>query len=295
MIIVRLFGGMGNQMFQYALGRVLSIKNNTELVLDTVHLTDHGKRFWYPKHVNRNYDLDLFSIQARIATQSDIPRKYRVWGNTFLKDIIYILTRKLFKNPYKEKYFHFDPNILTAPDDSYVEGFWQSYKYFENYTDVIRKDFQIVTPLSQEIKNLGNEIQNSESLCVHVRRGDFVNNAYHEVVNLEYYKKAFQIISKQFLIKKVYVFSDDITWCRENIHFPIETMYIEDLFAGERGIGHFWLMQQGKYFIIPNSTFSWWAAWLSERKDKQVIAPKKWFADETINYNDVYPIDWIRI
>lgn len=295
MIIVRLFGGMGNQMFQYALGRVLAIKNNTELFLDTIHLTDHGKRFYYPKHVNRNYDLDLFSIQAKIATQPDIPWKYRVWGDTFLKDIIYVLTRKLFKNPYKEKYFHFDPSILTAPDGSYVEGFWQSYKYFEQYSDIIRKDFQVAVSLSQEIKNLGDEIRKGESLCIHVRRGDFVNNAYHEVVNPEYYKKAFQEISQRAFIEKVYVFSDNIAWCKENIQFPVGMVYVDDSFSGERGIGHFWLMTQCNHFIIPNSTFSWWAAWLSERGGKQVVGPKKWFSSDSINYNDIIPPEWIKI
>ncbi len=295
MIIVRLFGGMGNQMFQYALGRVLSIKNNTEFKLDIRHLTDHGKRPLYPKHVNRNYDLDLLSIQAGIAQQSDIPWKYRVWGTTFFKDATYVITRKLFKNPTKETYFHFNETVLSAKDSIYLEGFWQSYKYFQGFEDIIKKDFQISVNLPENIKKLGEKIQKENALCVHVRRGDFVNNTYHDVVNSEYYQKAFQKITEQATVDTVYIFSDDIDWCRGNMQFPTDTFFVGNEFSGERGIGHFWLMQQCKYFIIPNSSFSWWAAWLADYVDKKVIVPKKWFADETINYNDIYPSDWIKL
>lgn len=295
MVITRLFGGMGNQMFQYALGRVLSIKNNTELKLDIQHLIDHGKRPLYPKHVNRNFDLDMFQISAGIANQSDIPWKCRVWGSTFFKDATYVITRKLFKNPTKETYFHFNETVLSAKDPVYLEGFWQSYKYFKGYEDIIKKDFQIKVPLEENIKKLGQIIKNNNALCVHVRRGDFVNNKHHDVLSENYYQDAYKIVTEKTEINKIYIFSDDIDWCKKNIQFPVEIMYIGNEYSGERGIGHFWLMQQCKHFIIPNSSFSWWAAWLADYAEKKVIVPKKWFFDETINYNDIYPNEWIKI
>lgn len=295
MIITRLIGGMGNQMFQYALGRALALENKSELLLDIQRLTDHGKSFVNPNFVARNFDLGMFAICAKVAQSKDIPLIRRVFGNATIKDIIYSVGQKFFKNPYKEKQFHFDSEILQATGNIYLDGYWQSYRYFEKYADVIRKDFQVTVPLSEEIKNLGNKIAKSKSLCVHVRRGDFVNNIYHQVLSDDYYEKAFQAISEKTAIEKVYVFSDDIAWCRENMQFPIETMYVDNSFSGERGIGHFWLMTQCNHFVIPNSTFSWWAAWLSERTGKQVVVPKKWLADEAVNYNDVCPSDWIKI
>jgi hypothetical protein len=295
MIIVRLIGGMGNQMFQYALGRALSLENSTELFLDIQRLIDHKKSLVNKKFVYRNFDLDMFFINAKIAKRKDIPLTRRVFGNATMKDVLYILSQKIFKNRYKEKHFHFDPEILNAKGDVYLDGYWQSYKYFDKYADVIRKDFQVIVPLSEEIKNLGKEISSTKSLCVHIRRGDFVGNAFHNVLTENYHEDAFKIISENNIIEKIYVFSDDIEWCKENIQFPIETMYVDRLFAGERGVGHFWLMTQCNHFIIPNSTFSWWAAWLSERAGKQVVAPKKWLANDYFNYKDMYPSDWVSI
>jgi hypothetical protein len=295
MIITRLFGGMGNQMFQYALGRVLALKNNTELKLDIRQLTDHGNRPLHPKHVNRNYDLDLFKIHATIAQQSDIPWKYRVWGSTFFKDATYVITRKLFANPYKEKYFHFNPSVLDAPNGSYIEGFWQSYKYFEEYENVIKKDFQVAVDIPELIQKLGEQIQQQTSLCVHVRRGDFVNNSYHSVLQDDYYDQALQKITEKVAIENIYVFSDDIDWCKDNIKFPVETMFVGNEYSGERGIGHFWLMQQCKHFIIPNSTFSWWTAWLADYSNKVVVMPKKWLSNDSINYQDIIPPGWISL
>jgi hypothetical protein len=295
MIISRLSGGMGNQMFQYALGRALSIEYNTEFLLDIRHLIDHRKRWWYPRFTNRNYDLDMLHIQARIAHPSKIPWKYRLSGGTFLKDILYIVIRKLFNNPHREKFFHFDPKILTIQGDIYLYGYWQSYRYFEKYADTIKQDFQISVSLDEKINSLGSEIRNCNALCVHVRRGDFVNNPLHGVIDDHYYQQAFQKIAELTTIDRVYVFSDDSAWCEQHVQFPVQTIIVGDEYSGERQIGHFWLMQQCKHFIIPNSTFSWWAAWLADSPDKIVIAPKKWFTDESINSNDITPQDWVRI
>jgi hypothetical protein len=138
-------------------------------------------------------------------------------------------------------------------------------------------------------------IKKENSLCIHVRRGDYVGNKYHEIVGKEYYNKGIDYISSKIKIDKIYVFSDDIKWCEENMHFDYPTMFVSDEYAGQKAEGHMALMRACKYFIIPNSSYAWWASWLSESKDKIVVVPKQWFTDEKINSDDLIPEGWIRI
>lgn len=292
MITVRLHGGMGNQMFQYAVGRALAIKNNTKLELDIEYLEDRSWRpkFLQKKFVFREYDLIIFNIKVdgiRKKSKIHFLRKYFI-----AIDLFY---RRIFKPRGTEKSFGFDPNILYLSGNIYLDGKFQSYKYFENIQDVIKKDFTLKNSLPENIEKLKQEILNINSLCVHVRRGDFVGNKLHEVVDNDYYNNAIRQIERREKIDKIYVFSDDIIWCKENLKFNHNTQFVEDEFRGEKSIGHFSLMVACKHFIIPNSTFSWWAAWLSDSPQKVVIAPKNWFKDTSMDYSDIYPPDWIRM
>ncbi len=287
MIVVRLQGGMGNQMFQYALGRVLAIKNSTELKLDTSF-------FDIKTTPIRVYDLDVFNITANIATKKDIPVMYRLFNNKFIIKLISTF-KKITKNKGQEKCFSFDSNILSSGSDMYIDGYWQSPKYFAGFEDVIRKDFTLKNPPAQNIQTLSEEIINNNSLCIHVRRGDYVGNKAHEVVDAEYYKKGIEQVSKMTTIEKIYVFSDDIEWCKNNLKFEFPTMFVDESFAGAKGEGHMFLMSCCKSFIIANSSFSWWAAWLCNNLDKIVVCPKTWFPDSTIDTSDLIPESWIRI
>ncbi|MCF7834032.1 MAG: alpha-1,2-fucosyltransferase [Candidatus Pacebacteria bacterium] len=273
MIKIYLKGGMGNQMFQYALGRVLSMKNKVPLVLDTSFYDLDLK----PK---REYDLDVFNLFSDLKIEKKL--------NIF-KRFLFGMSGKVIK----EKFFHFDSEIFKIGDNAILEGYWQSPKYFEGYEDIIKKDFSFKKDFSLEIQNLAKEIKDKKSLCVHVRRGDFVGNTFHDVLDKDFYKKAFDILKEKVKIDKVYIFSDDIDWCRNNMNFPIPTVFVGNEYSGEKGEGNLFLMSLCKYFIIPNSTFSWWGAWLSG--SSMVVCPKKWFADESINTNDLIPEKWIRI
>jgi len=196
--------------------------------------------------------------------------------------------------PGWEKQFAFDKKVPELGPNTYLQGFWQSPKYFEEYENVIRKDFTLKN-MPDNIERLAREIQSQASLCVHVRRGDYVRNKLHDVVGQGYYKKGIDYIKSKTNIDKIYIFSDDRSWCEDNLHFDISTMYIGDGYAGEAGEGNIYLMSQCKNFIIPNSTFSWWGAWLSNFKDKIVVCPKRWFNDLSINTDDLMPRDWVRI
>ena len=294
MIIVKLQGGMGNQMFQYATGRALSLKYGVPLGLDLSFLLDRTQRLNFHNFTFRNYDLDVFNIEAEIVPKSKIPLVNRTFGGSLG---IYI---NYFKNIFftlkgVEKGFNFDPSIFDLGHNVYLDGFWQSPKYFEGIKDIIRKDFVIKKELSQEVNNLMQEIKNSNSLCIHVRRGDYLNNSFHNVIGKKYYNEGIEFIKEKTHIDNIYVFSDDIKWCEENMSFPYNTVFVGEKYAGAKAEGNLALMSACKYFIISNSTFSWWGAWLSDYKDKIVIAPKQWFADATISNNDLIPQEWVRI
>lgn len=278
MIIVRLKGGLGNQMFQYALGRVLSVKNKTDLALDISFFDLKLKNI-----TKRSYYLNIFNIKAKIVNKNKIAAYF------------FSLFRKIVKMNGAEKSFSFDSSILSLGPDVYLDGYWQSPKYFKGYEGIIKEDFNLKNIPSPNIQILANEISSINSLCIHVRRGDYVGSKYHEVVNNEYYEKGIEYIFSKTPIEKIYVFSDDIDWCRENLSFKIPAMFVDDEYAGSKGEGHMFLMSQCRNFIIANSSFSWWGAWLCVNKDKIVVCPKQWFGDASIDISDLIPDKWIKI
>ena len=289
MIIVRLKGGLGNQMFQYALGRVLSFKNNTKLKLDPAFFNLNFKNI-----TKRSYDLDVFSIKAEIVEKSEIPFVFRLPKSKIVIYLIYLF-RKIIKSSGQEKSFNFDKNILSIGGNTYLDGYWQSPKYFEGFENIISKDFTLKNPPAQNIRNLAEEIANTNSLCIHVRRGDYVGNKNHEIVDNDYYRKGIEYIKNHAQIDRIYVFSDDIEWCKNNLKFEFPSIFVGYEYAGIRGEGHMFLMSKCKNFIIVNSSFSWWGAWLSNYEKKIVICPKQWFTNASININDLIPKDWIPL
>lgn len=288
MIIVRLKGGMGNQMFQYACGRAIALKHNTPLALDVSFYQNPGLPV-------RTYDLDLFTIDERFVKKQDIPLLYRIGTNRFLQRVATFLSKKIFLNKGSETRFSFDPHILELGPNAYLDGYWQSPKYFAGYEDVIRKDFTLKQKLPGHVQSLHQEISGCNSVCLHVRRTDYVGNSLHEVVGNDYYSQCIEMIAGKVLIDKVYVFSDDIAWCREHMSFPYPTVFVSQDLAGPKNEWHFALMSAARHFVITNSSYSWWAAWLSSNPDKIVIAPKQWFSDLSIDTSDLIPSEWIRL
>lgn len=289
MIIVRLKGGMGNQLFQYALGRALALKNNTTLGLDVSFYDNPGLPV-------RTYDLDLFNIDAKILSRKEIPFFRRSYGKGLIGRIIAKIRTRILPSVGTEHGFEFNKKIFSAGPNLYLDGYWQNPAYFEEYKDSIQKDFEIIAPLLPQIVALRKEIESRVSVCMHVRRGDYVGNTMHDVVTPEYYKTALEILkTKVPTIDHVYMFSDDPGWCKQTFQFDIPVTFVGEEYAGERAIGHFALMQSCKHFIIPNSSFSWWAAWLGTNSHKVVIAPKQWFGDSRIDTSNRTPKEWIRI
>ncbi|MBP9819217.1 alpha-1,2-fucosyltransferase [Candidatus Woesebacteria bacterium] len=277
MIITRLTGGLGNQMFQYALGRVLSIKHAVSLGLDTSLL---GKKSTFNNDTVREFGLGDFAIQADIVPVAKIPFVYRINNPLFAR--IYDLTigRWQSKNGVEKKH-GFDPSMLRLGSNVFLSGFWQSYAYFSgpenDYEKYIRADFRLREEVPETIQKIAEAARVKNTLCVHVRRTDYVGTV-HDVVAADYYHAALSRIEQELppgqKIETIYIFSDDIDWCRQHVSFAYDTVYVDQ----HKDVYDMYIMSQCKHFIIANSTFSWWAAWLAEYPGKIVIAPKYWFA-----------------
>lgn len=289
MIIVRLTGGLGNQMFQYAFGLTLAEKHNSELKLDLSFYSDPVMNI-----PPRTYDLDIFNISAGIATDEEI--------TGFAKRVKYNLADRALnrvfgvkKSHIREPHFHFSESAYNSPDNVYLSGYWQSTKYFHDIEARLRKELSFREPPSEAAKPILEEIENSESVCVHVRRGDFVTNSFNGLYGREYYDKGAEVIQRSKNDLSFFVFSDDIPWCKQNLKFDGKTTFVDDDFEPVKFRDDLRLMSRCKNFIIANSSFSWWAAWLNEDTTKMVVTPPSWATDPSIDKSEMYLPGWIRI
>jgi hypothetical protein len=290
-------GGLGNQMFQYALGRHLAIKNNTELRMDLTFLLNRLPR---DNFVFRNYDLDIFRIFGNFTALSKFSLKFNNLSFLIARSIIEfkkIIGSKKIINEKSD--YQFDENILKLEDGVYLDGYWQSEKYFHDIENTLRKEFSFKEELKGHKLEMANKIKTVNSICINARRTDYVfntpNNKFFAEIGIEYFRHAIDLIVERVSDPNIFVFSDDIAWCQENFNFGLPTVFVDHSFAGEKFGDYLHLMSLCKHFIIPNSTFAWWAAWLNPVSDKIVISPKKWVRDDRINIDDLIPLNWKRI
>jgi hypothetical protein len=296
MVIVKLSGGLGNQMFQYAAARRLAYVNEASLKLD-VSWFDNIPR----GDTTRQYELFVFSCVQEIALPKEIKALRGVDIERWPK-----IAKRLLKNTglfmkqscVREKHFHFDPEILRIHGDVYLDGYWQSDKYFADIEDVIRAEFIINSVPDPVSRELGDIIKSCESVSVHVRRGDYVANStisqFHGVSSLNYYKTSIAELAGKLRNPHFFVFSDDPAWLKSKLKVNVPITYIEHN-SPEKAYEDLRLMSLCKHHIITNSSFSWWGAWLSSNPEKAVIAPQKWFARDDINTDDLMPNSWLRI
>jgi len=265
MITIRVSGGLGNQMFQYAFGRAKALKNKSEFRI----FFEHGK-----SSAKRDFLLENFNIKSETAEKLKI------------KD-------KLFK--ITEEEYTFSQKMYDI-SDGYFVGIWQSEKYFKDFENEIRADFVLKNDLSVKASEIKNVIASTNSASIHVRRGDYALdervNKKHGLVPLEYYARATAYTTGKIVSPKFFVFSDDIAWAKANLSLPPSAVFVSG--NGISECEEMVLMSLCKHNIIANSTFSWWGAWLNQNKNKIVIAPEKWFASGA-DESDLIPENWIRI
>ena len=287
MIVVYLQGGLGNQLFQYAFGRYLSLRYQTELLIDP---------YWFghprPGETPRTLDIFDFNINARLADLQQ-QLKWRKLRSRYLGFVSWMMPLRLVR----ESGSCIDRVLLDVNDDSYLIGFWQSERYFSEIRDFLLTEIQPFSPLFADLLSLSNQIQSCQSVSVHVRRGDYVTsasaNGFHGVCDLAYYKAAIKYMALHIDTPVFYVFTDDPDWAKNNLEIPYPVCFVSDLLS-LCSWQDLWLLSRCNHHIIANSSFSWWGAWLSANPGKVVIAPRQWFASTPLPA-DLLPEAWVKL
>jgi len=292
MLVVRVLGGLGNQMFQYAAGRALALEVGQPLALDVSGFAGYG--------LHQGYELDsVFDCAAPLATRDDLRGMLGWQAGQFAKRLLARpgLAPLRRRNFIVEPHFHYWPGLRSVPADGYLSGYWQSEQYFKAHEQVIRRDFTFRGELSDRNRAVAEEIAQCNAISLHIRRGDYVHdpktNTVHGLCSLDYYQAATRHMSGAVDRPAFFVFSDDIAWAKSNLKIGFPCHFI-DHNQGPHSCNDMRLMSACRHHIIANSSFSWWGAWLNPRTDKIVVAPKAWFANGT-DVSDLFPKEWVTI
>lgn len=281
-IQTRIIGGLGNQIFQFAAGYALARHKKTDLVLDVSAFQSYDLR---------DFLLNHFTLPDNVTIQN--PKQ-----KSKLEKVIQKLLPP--NGVYKEPYYHFNNDFFDLNDDVVIEGYFQSEKYFQDYSDDIRSIFQLKNPISENSLQFKSEIEKANiSVSLHVRRGDYITNPEaqktHGSLGEIYYKNAIALIERLYGLNVTYfIFSDDMDYINNYYAYLNNKVIVSG--NDKRPWEDMYLMSLCNHHILANSSFSWWGAWLNEKKDKTVIAPKMWFTSAQLaqsNHCDLYPEGWI--
>ncbi len=273
MITVNIKGGLGNQMFQYACGRALALKNNDSLRFTRSENTGD---------ITRPFSLTAFDIKGEVVAEKSVPSYLRILS-------------KLRQKVTREFYVNFQPSILNKKGDVYLDGYFQSEKYFIDYADVIRQDFSLKGPLGETADSIAAQIRSGANpISLHVRRGDYLKEPdFKGIANEEYYANAVKHVTEKVNHPQFFIFSDDIGWCKDNLSLPADSVFVSN--SDLKDYEELVLMSLCKHHIIANSSFSWWGAWLGLNPEKIVVAPKRWSNNHENWYRDIIPTTWTRL
>ena len=278
MIEINLKGGLGNQMFQYATAKNLSIKYKTNLVLNTEYFSNIPKG-----DVPRKYQLDIFNIDKNIKIKETINPVKKLWQK---------VTLKFFGEKIQVPIANF---LLKIGLSAKLNGYFQRENYFKDIRDTLLKEFTLKKEISEETKKIKNQIETSESVAVNIRRGDYLRPDYMKIYgtcNMEYYNKAIEYIKGKIPNPLFCIFSDDPEWVKKE--FKMDNA----IFAGNdilKDYEQMYLLTICKHNIIANSSFAWWGAWLNQNKNKIVIGPKMWLVGKTSDRLNILSKTWIQI
>jgi hypothetical protein len=286
--IVKIKGGLGNQMFQYACARAMQIRMGQKLALNISSYERDGKRSFGLNHLNISEDCALQREKTRKEQIFD-PNTNRVLkaAMRFSPDLAFRVCKRFNAFVWdRDRYIPLNPD----PDrDIYLNGYWQSQKYFSPAEAAIRSELTVKEPLSPVSEALLKEIQNGESVCVHIRCGDYFSPKYARflVCDPAYYNEAIDYLRKKLDGPRFYVFSDDCAYSRQILKDEGDVVIVDQNNPDYEDLK---LMCHCRHFIISNSTFSWWAQYLSENERKIVIAPERWKTSNSCR--DIYQENW---
>ena len=295
-VLVRMIGGLGNQMYQYALAKNLSVLNdNAQIMIDTTLF----KGYCWP------FELPKLNIKASIADKDTILKLDTGILPLFLGKMIDLIPwirvkdtiRKPFNNVYTEKGMYFHPEVLNAKASVYIKGYWASYKYFSNIRSQLLEDFAFKDTMNDANKRIAEQIENSKnSVALHIRRGDYLKSYnqsfYYSPYEDGFYQRAISELENKYDELEFFLFSDEPDWVKENLNIKHKFTVVDI----NKKSDSFWdmkLMSLCKHNIIANSSFSWWGAWLNQNPSKTVMAPKAWMSDPTFKLEDIIPPEWL--
>ena len=285
MIVVEASGGLGNQMFQYALYKKLESMNK-DVAIDT--------SFFHSKQDLRELEIGVFGVQYRSISDKEVAyiRGYG-YQDTILDKLKYKLKPSKMKI-YTDIIEKYQPEILNM-DNVYLSGYWQCEKYFSDIRGIILNEFTFPLEMRKKTEELCKKMEKENSISVHIRRSDYLTeqNAkiYGNICTEIYYENAVAYMDKHIENPCYYVFTDDLQWARE--YFKEDRFVIVDEYRGKDSYVDMYLMSRCKHNIIANSSFSWWGAWLNQNPEKKVLAPKRWFHNH--DEEEIVCENWIRI
>jgi hypothetical protein len=302
-VIVKIAGGLGNQLFQYAIGRAISIEKNIPLWLD---ISFFNNDIAY----NRVYILNQFNIKAdEVLSEPYLDVKYLNRLMSFYKKIDRYRDKKhkMFLNEpdflddskaSMENYFtggpchRFDESLLSNISSNVVlNGYWQSEKYFKNIRNILFEDLKIIANIPKNIQTFGTHIESVNSVCIGIRQyTDSEASANHYKLAAEYYEKAIDLISSKVENPHFFIFTLETKWAEENIKSDFPITLVTPNASNQDAYLDLFLISKCKHFIIANSTYHWWGAYLSRNKEKIVIAPLKGWGN-----SEPLPDEWIKI
>jgi hypothetical protein len=298
MVVTKLTYGLANQMFQYAAGRALAIRNKQLLKLDL--------SFFDPSNIisrsaHEEYGLQIFKGVEQIEViPSEVINSIRSrYEDKFVYRSLNKLKKTLGLKPsytycWEKKILKFEADLLTKKGKViYLNAYFQNEHYFKDVQEVIRKDFGFKESAIDKFNaDLGRTMQSQESVSVHIRRGDYVGVRF--VAPIDYYKKAMAFCANKLNNPIFYIFSDDPVWAKANLKIESSNLYVSHNMS-DNSYKDMYLMSQCKHNIIANSSFSWWGAWLNGHKDKIVISPTKWFPENNVSASDIVPDTWLKM
>ena len=295
-VVVRLAGGLGNQLFQYANGLEIAKALEAKLFLDG-SLYEKQKTSFSP----RTIDLDYFQFPLAYSSQADpiSSERFRlIRRSTVLETLAkrYLRTRTF---EYRvERHFHFRDYPPPTADTVFVEGYWQSPRYFPGVADELAQQMRASKALDENSKAFEGTVAFETCLGIQVRRGDYLEEntrKFHGLLPVNFFQRALRRVAEQYSVSQVLIFSDDPDWVAENFNLHSNQSIVPPEYGQGKPAAHLLLLSRCRYLVLSNSTFGWWAAWLAGERVKEVVVPSRWFTNPGIYDGDLIPSSWTRL
>lgn len=293
---VKLIGGLGNQLFQFACGYAYAQKNGLPLFIDD---TSYQRR---ASGTPRVFELEPYDIRPgwfnfSSLSSGDRPKPIRVRQGP--GSVWRSFSRLAEFRVTEESLAFVPPNQRSNQRKLALEGYFQSETYFQEFKDDIRGLFE-APAVSRETRAWAKRIKESEDhICIQVRRGDYVTDSktakFHGLTQREHFIRAIEKFQETEMVKGVFVFSDDPDWCEANIDLGVPATTVRISGAEHDAVSNLFALSRGKRFAISNSSFGWWGAWLSGQPGTSIAAPSRWFASPTMTDVTPVPDTWLRI